>query len=222
MYEDKSSEYYSHVRSEILPLLPPHCERILEIGCGRGDTLLWLKNTQESCAWIGGVELFPDSGSIAASRLDWFCGGNIEVLDLNLDAGSIDLILCLDVLEHLVDPWDVVAKLHKLLKPGGHLIASIPNIRYYSASFGLFFKGQWRYQQEGILDKTHLRFFTKETAIGLVESSGLKHDLVIGKGLEKGRKARWINFLSLGLFRPFFEFQYLIRVAKPIEHRSVT
>lgn len=222
MYEDKNSDYYSHVRREILPLLPSNCERILEIGCGRGDTLLWLKDTQKNCAWIGGVELFPDSGSIAATRLDWFCGGSIETLDLALEAESIDLILCLDVLEHLVDPWKSVAKLQSLLKPGGHLIGSIPNVRYYSASFALFFKGQWRYQQEGILDKTHLRFFTKETAIALLESSGLKHDLLIGKGLEKGRKARWINFLTLGLFRPFFEFQYLIRVAKSAQSPSAT
>lgn len=214
MYEDKGAQYYSHVRREIAPLIPKRCERVLEIGCGQGDTLLWLKDTQPNCQWIGGVELFPDSGKIAQERLDWFSAGNIEALDLPIEKGSLDLILCLDVLEHLVDPWAVIHKLHTLLKPGGSILASIPNIRFFSASLGLVVFGNWRYEQEGILDRTHLRFFTKKTAIELMQTSGLYCDQVIGRGLEKGRKARWLNLLTLGLFRPFFEFQYLIRVTQ--------
>lgn len=214
MYEDKGAQYYSHVRREIAPLIPEQCERVLEIGCGQGDTLLWLKNSQKNCQWVGGVELFPDSGKIAQQRLDWFCAGNIEELSLPIEKASLDLILCLDVLEHLVDPWKVVAQLDALLKPGGSIVASIPNIRFFRASLGLVVCGNWRYEQEGILDRTHLRFFTKKTAIELMQSSGLYCDRIIGGGLEKGRKARWLNFLTLGLLRPFFEFQYLIRVIK--------
>jgi 2-polyprenyl-3-methyl-5-hydroxy-6-metoxy-1,4-benzoquinol methylase len=214
MYEDKGMQYYSHVRHEIAPLIPANCERILEIGCGQGDTLLWLKNTQPHCQWLGGVELFPDPGRIAQERLDWFCAGNIETLDLPIEKGSLDLILCLDVLEHLVDPWAVVAKLHTFLKPGGAIVASIPNVRFFRASLDLVVFGNWQYTQEGILDKTHLRFFTKKTAIDLMQSSGLHCDQMIGKGLEKGRKARWLNFLTCGLLQPFFEFQYLIRVTQ--------
>ena len=212
MRDEKNGQYYSHVRSEILPLLPEHCERVLEIGCGSGETLLWLKTQKPDCQWLAGVELFAQSGSLGAPRLDWFCAGNIETLELDIAPASLDLILCLDVLEHLVDPWKTVGKLHHLLKPQGHIIASIPNIRYYSASLGLVLKGNWDYQKEGILDSTHLRFFTKKTATALMQSSGLSIDMVIGKGLEKGRKARWLNLLTLGIFRPFFEFQYLIRV----------
>jgi len=212
MHDEKPFSYYSHIRSEILPLLPEHCERVLEIGCGSGETLLWLKNQKPDCQWLGGVELSGPSGALAASRLDWFCPGNIETLDLDIPSGSLDLILCLDVLEHLVDPWTLVGKLHRLLTPGGHIIASLPNIRHFTASLGLVLKGDWDYRKEGILDSTHLRFFTKKTAIALMESSGLTMDRVIGKGLEKGRKARWFNMFTLGFFRPFFEFQYLIRV----------
>lgn len=212
MHDDKNGQYYSHIRSEILPLLPQHCERVLEVGCGSGETLLWLKAQKPDCQWLGGVELFAQSGALAQPRLDWFCAGNIEQLDLDIPPGSLDVILCLDVLEHLIDPWRVIAKLHQLLKPEGHIIASIPNIRYYSASLDLVIRGNWNYQKEGILDSTHLRFFTKKTAIALMQSSGLKMDAIIGKGLEKGRKARWLNYLTLGTFRPFFEFQYLIRV----------
>lgn len=212
MYDEKSVQYYSHIRREVLPLLPESCKKVLEIGCGKGDTLVWIKSLREDCEWIGGVELFEDSAKIAASQLDWCVSGNIEEIDLGIEESSIDLILCLDVLEHLVDPWTLVARLNKLLKPGGHMISSIPNVRFFSAAFPLVFMGDWAYQNEGILDKTHLRFFTKKTAISLMETSGMKLDMVIGKGLEKGRKARLVNFITLGLFRPFLEFQYLIRV----------
>jgi 2-polyprenyl-3-methyl-5-hydroxy-6-metoxy-1,4-benzoquinol methylase len=133
-------------------------------------------------------------------------------MELDIEESSLDLILCLDVLEHLVDPWTMVERLNKLLKPGGHMIASIPNVRFFRTALPLVFMGDWAYQNEGILDKTHLRFFTKKTAISLMETSGMKLDMVIGKGLEKGKKARLINFITLGLFRPFLEFQYLIRV----------
>jgi 2-polyprenyl-3-methyl-5-hydroxy-6-metoxy-1,4-benzoquinol methylase len=214
MYEDKGEQYYSHVRREVAPLIPQQCQRVLEIGCGQGDTLVWLKDSQANCQWIGGVELFPESAKIAQQRLDWFCVGNIEGMDLPIEKASLDLILCLDVLEHLVDPWNVVARLDALLKPGGAIVVSIPNIRYFKASLGLVVFGNWRYEQEGTLDRTHLRFFTKKTAIELMQSSGLHCDRIIGGGLEKGRKARWLNFLTLGLLRPFFEFQYLIRVIK--------
>jgi 2-polyprenyl-3-methyl-5-hydroxy-6-metoxy-1,4-benzoquinol methylase len=212
MYDEKNGEYYRHIRREVLPLLPKNCKKVLEVGCGQGDTLVWVKSIREDCEWIGGVELFEDSAKIAASQLDWSIKGSIEEIDLDIEESSIDLILCLDVLEHLVDPWGVVARLNKLLKPDGHMISSIPNVRFFSAVFPLVFMGNWAYQKEGILDKTHLRFFTKKTAISLMESSGMKLDIVIGKGLEKGRKARILNFITLGLFRPFLEFQYLIRV----------
>jgi 2-polyprenyl-3-methyl-5-hydroxy-6-metoxy-1,4-benzoquinol methylase len=214
MYEDKEAQYYKHVRREILPLLPARCERVLEVGCGQGDTLIWIKKTQSVCQWIGGVELFAQSAAVAKQHLDWFSAGNIELLELPIEKQSLDVILCLDVLEHLVDPWRVVARLHEYLKPGGVIIASIPNVRYFKVSLGLFFKGTWRYEQEGILDRTHLRFFTKQTAIELMQSSGLQCDAVIGKGVERGRKAYLPNLLTLGLLRPFFEFQYLIRVVK--------
>jgi 2-polyprenyl-3-methyl-5-hydroxy-6-metoxy-1,4-benzoquinol methylase len=209
MQEKKDTNYYSCIRREILPLLPADCERILEIGCGKGNTLRWLKDERTDSKWLGGVDMFTHSDT---QFLDYFRVGNIETLDLQLEPCSIDVILCLDVLEHLVDPWKTVANLQRYLKPGGSLIASIPNIRYFKASLPLLFLGRWRYEAEGILDITHLRFFTKESALALMQSSNLQLTGCIATGLERGRKAWWLNLATFGTCRPLLEFQYLIRV----------
>lgn len=209
-YQDKAFDYFALVRREILPLLPEHSDRIFEVGCGAANTLAYLKSSGR-CNWAGGLELFHDAAEAARSKIDLVLEGNIEAMDLPLEESSLDVILCLDVLEHLVDPWTVVGRLHKLLKPGGMLLCSIPNIRYYRVSLALLLFGRWRYTPSGILDKTHLRFFTRQTAIDLVASSGLVIDRVETTGLEKGRRERLYNRATLGMFKPFFDWQYLIR-----------
>jgi 2-polyprenyl-3-methyl-5-hydroxy-6-metoxy-1,4-benzoquinol methylase len=140
--------------------------------------------------------------------------GSIEKVDLPFEENTIDVILCLDVLEHLVDPWAVVSRLHTLLKPGGMLICSIPNVRNFRVVLPLLLLGRWRYREYGILDKTHLRFFTKKSAIALVGCSGLVVDMVRSTGLEKWSKDTIANLLSLTVFRSLFEYQYLIRAIK--------
>jgi hypothetical protein len=105
----------------------------------------------------------------------------------------------------------LIQRLHRLLSPGGVLVTSIPNVRHYSVSFPLFFGGRWEYTAAGILDRTHLRFYTKQSAIRLVESSGLK---VVEVGSNIGPKLQIGNRLTLGLFRAFLETQYLIKAQR--------
>lgn len=213
-YQEKTLDYFENVRREVLPLLPNHVDRIFEVGCGAGGTLSFLKSSGR-CDWAGGVELFHDAAETAKGKVDLVLEGGIETINLPFEENSMDVILCLDVLEHLVDPWGVIRQLHALLKPGGVLICSIPNVRNFRVVLPLLFLGRWQYSREGILDKTHLRFFTKESAIELIECSGLVVDMVGSTGLEKWNKPAAItNLLSLSIFRPFFEFQYLIRAIK--------
>ena len=129
-YSSKTEDYFTHARREILPLLPSHSTRALEVGCGAGHTLSLLKE-QGLCDWVCGIEISPAAAEQAALRLDQVVQGNIEVMKLPVEPGSIDLLLCLDVLEHLVDPWETLRRLTTLLSPNGVLVASIPNVRYY-------------------------------------------------------------------------------------------
>ncbi len=215
-YLSKSNGYFNNVRREVLPLIPKNVDRIFEVGCGSGNTLSFLKESGV-CNWVGGIELFEGAAKLATNNIDLVIEGSIDDTELPFSINSIDVILCLDVLEHLVDPWNVIKRMHVLLKPGGVLICSIPNVQHYSASIPLFFLGKWNYSDHGILDKTHLRFFTRKSAVELVTSSGLFVDSVSSTGLEKWSKAGVANMLSLHIFRRLFEFQYLIRAIKPVD-----
>lgn len=212
-YGDKDEGYFGWVRYDALSLVPEHASRVLEIGCGTGNTLAWLK-ANKRCTWVGGVELVHEAANKARSKLDAIYEGDVEVLDLPIEAESLDAILCLDTLEHMVDPWRVVQRMHTLLKPGGVLIVSIPNVRNFRVVLPLLLRGRWEYTDEGLLDRTHLRFFVRDTAIRLVQCSGLIVDVVRAK-IPLGRKARIVNALTLSRLKPFFELQYLIRARRP-------
>lgn len=221
MTEGLARGYYDNVRADILPLLDVGAERILEIGCGSGATLAYLKE-QGLCQWVGGVEPVAAAARIARQRTDFFLEGHIETLSLALPPGSIDVILCLDVLEHLVDPWSVLQKLYPFLKPGGALIASIPNIRFYKILVDLVFRGKFEYADAGILDRTHLRFFTRASAVSLIESCGLRIETIRGTGLESGKGRTRANRLTFGLLEDIYVLQYLLRGRKPEPSRMAS
>lgn len=210
-YQEKNSNYFANARTDILPMLPKQADRVLEIGCGDGSTLLWARE-QLNSSWTGGVELFEDAAEKAKSKVDWIAQGNIESINLPFEAGSIDLILCLDVLEHLWDPWTVVGHLSQLIKPGGVLVASIPNMLHHSVMLPLILRGRFDYRDEGVLDRTHIRFFTKATAVELFESGGLVVNKIINARM--GSRSRLLNMMSCGFIKTVFEAQYLISAQK--------
>lgn len=210
LYAEKANTYFDRVRSEILPLLPAGgVGRVLEVGCGRGDTLAYLQ-ANDRCRWTCGVELFPQAAAIARGRLDEVYEGNIEQMELPIAPTSLDVVLCLDVLEHLIDPWTTASRLATLLKPGGVLIASIPNVRNVRVVLPLLFRGRWDYASFGLMDRTHLRFFTEHSAVELLRQAGLRVDAVRTSGLQSFPK-RAALLLSAGLLEPLLVFQYLIR-----------
>ena len=171
-----ANRYFSTARDEIFPHLPDKITRLLDLGCGTGATVAAIKDLAgQTPFWAGGVELDPSAAASAATVMDRIWAGDAEAdaFDQEIEAGSLDVILCLDVLEHLADPWAMVRRLSPLLKPGGRLIVSLPNIRHYKFIVGLLFRGDFHYRDAGLLDRTHLRFFVRQTAIELVTTGGL-------------------------------------------------
>ena len=91
-----------------------------------------------------------------------------------LDDTIFDVVVMNDVLEHLVDPWAVLRSLHRVLTAGGSVVASIPNIRYFPVLKKYIMKGQWQYRDDGVMDRTHLRFFTQRSIMDLFMSTNYK------------------------------------------------
>jgi len=215
------STYYERVRTDIAQLLPDSVSRMLEIGCGTGNTSAWIKS--KTGCWTAGVELFPTVGREAEQKLDSVLIGDIQTVPLPFKVGSFDLILCLDVLEHLRDPWTVVEKLTALLSPEGCIITSLPNVRYFSVTLPLLLKGRFDYAVSGLLDKTHLRFFVRDTAISLMESAGLHVDRIVKNISPRSR----VIYPFVGSFREMLVFQYVMRArlrpltTKPFESINV-
>jgi SAM-dependent methyltransferase len=215
LYNGKSSDYFSLARTEIEPLLPSNTARALEIGCGSGGTMRWLRGCR-TVQYAVGIELEPHQAALAAEAFNLVLTGNAETLDI--PSGGFDLIIILDVLEHLVGPWAMVRRLHSALNMGGVIIASIPNVGHYSVAIPLL-RGKWEYEDAGLLDRTHLRFFTKRTAFDLVTRPGLvieKSDRVWHPISWLGwapKQVRWYVNKLLALVIPdhLMTYQFLIR-----------
>jgi 2-polyprenyl-3-methyl-5-hydroxy-6-metoxy-1,4-benzoquinol methylase len=213
-YSAKEESYFSNVREEILPMIPPTFSRIFELGCGDGSTLNFVRSKFPNAKYFAGIDIEEKAIAKARQRLDFALCANIENIELPNEISGMDVILCLDVLEHLVDPWNIVKRLHDRLSDSGVIVASIPNIRYFRASLPLVFAGKWELQDAGVMDRTHLRFFVKKTAIELMTCSGLYLHGIQPTGLGRGRKARTINTFTGGLFEQFLALQYVVRVGK--------
>ncbi len=174
----KQNTYYSFARNEVVDAIVSDsipAKRILEIGCAEGATAKRLKELL-SVEYYVGVEISEEAAGIAKQHLDKVIAGNIEKMDMAKDCGlkqrDFDLVLALDVLEHLYNPWDVLATFSDYLKPGGHVVASIPNIQNISIIKDLI-NGKWKYEDAGILDVTHLRFFTLHEIERMFSGAGL-------------------------------------------------
>jgi len=217
LYAEKTVEYFARARTEIAPLLPKNPAqplRVLEIGCSEGHTLEWLKKAGHS-NWTAGVEPYAELRA-SPGAVDQFFKLDIEKTLPGLPPASVDLILCLDVLEHLVNPWDTLRRLDALLKPGGSWIISVPNIRNYHILVDLAFKGRFNYSESGILDRTHLRFFTRDSAIELVESAGARVTQILGT--ETGRwQKRLLAALGLG---DLLAKQFILKAEKRLDASS--
>ncbi|MBI3541773.1 MAG: class I SAM-dependent methyltransferase, partial [Deltaproteobacteria bacterium] len=167
-----ATDYYSQPRAEMLEFVPEGAASVLDVGCGDGAFGASLKARGVASVW--GVELNPKAARAATARLDRVFEGGIEATLTQLPDGRFDCITMNDVLEHLVDPYALLAAIKAKLAPGGVLVASIPNVRYLYNLWNLVVRRQWRYEDAGVLDRTHLRFFTKSSIEEMFDEQGFE------------------------------------------------
>ncbi len=207
LYSDKPSDYFKLIRKEIIDLIPPNTKRILDIGCGEGNTAYEAKIFLNA-DYVAGIELNEQACAIAKEKLDKIVCGNIEIIELPFDPNFFDCIICADVLEHLVNPWDVLIKLKRYLSEDGVLIASIPNLQYIVPVIRILLN-KFEYEDYGILDRSHLRFFTLHTIQKMFSDSGYEI-IKIAYNRNKSLKMKIFNLMTIGLLKKFSIFQFLI------------
>jgi 2-polyprenyl-3-methyl-5-hydroxy-6-metoxy-1,4-benzoquinol methylase len=157
----------------LLEMITPAPTRVLDLGCFCGGTGRWLKR-QFPGAQVIGIECLAPAAARARESYDRVIEAPIEAVNFEAEGlmpGSMDAIVAADVLEHLVNPWVVLQRLRPLLTAKGALYVSLPNVRNLNVLVSLA-SGKWRYAGSGILDVSHLRFFTRAQAIEMLTETG--------------------------------------------------
>lgn len=175
---NRPERYYGLNRDEMLKYIPDSVSTILDVGCGEGVFGALCKERRKTEVW--GVELVKEIAATASKKLDKTLVGNIEFDNIELPDRYFDCIVFNDSLEHLQYPWIVLEKIKKHLKPGGCVLASIPNIRYYEIVKKFLFLNEWEYENCGVMDKTHFRFFTIKSIRKMFEKCGYQIELLEG------------------------------------------
>lgn len=215
-----SDWYRGSERPEMLALIPARRSTVLEVGCGEGRFAASIPGVTET--W--GVE--PDAGAaaIAGRRLSHVLQSTFDAAKEKLPQAYFDVIVCNDVIEHLVDHDQFLEDAKVLLATGGVLVASIPNVRHYLNLFELLVARDWEYREAGILDRTHLRFFTARSLRRTLRQHGYRIDLF--RGINGGIRVRWSKWglmtalfgylmiaLSLGRSRDIIHPQFAVRAS---------
>ncbi len=218
-YREKPGYYFRFTRTDLLDLLPKTTsfESVLEVGAGGGNSLLYLKQ-QNIAKKVTGIELFDLPGTHQRdNNIDRFLIANIEQLPANTFTQEFDVIICGDVLEHLVDPWTVRDKLTGWLKPGGFFLASIPNVREFKTVLKILLRGTFTYEQGGVMDKTHLRFFGKKNIVELLNTDQLHIEKIVSNlayPVAETKTRAGINKISFKLLEQFLTKQYFVLSVK--------
>lgn len=230
IYTGEKSGYYHISRPELFELVSPDVKRVLEIGCASG--LLGGSIKKEYGAYVAGIELVPEIAEEAGQRLDMVINGDCEELDFTsiFGADRFDCVILGDVIEHLREPQKFLMKLRPILTDDANIIGSIPNVQNISVISDLA-KGNWTYMDYGILDRTHLRFFTRNEIRKMFTLAGFEittikenFDCSYHRWVNQGKPGQFKSgFLTLGPLpeeeiKDFFVIQYLIKAAakKPL------
>lgn len=214
-------DYFSHPRPEVRALVPVTARFIVDVGCGAGALGAAIKAERPGVA-VRGIELNEGAAARARRVLDDVVVGSGDG-EMPASWPAPDCVIFADVLEHMVDPWTALARWGPRLRPGGCVVVSLPNVAHASVQKALW-RGRWDYEKEGLLDRTHLRFFTRATALEMLAGAGFEVEVMVRAIRGGGRLTRLGIQRGLGLeargravsgwllrILDWYSFQFLLR-----------
>jgi 2-polyprenyl-3-methyl-5-hydroxy-6-metoxy-1,4-benzoquinol methylase len=207
--DPKGGGYYANAREDLVAELPRPLGRVLDVGCGEGAVGRQL--LAEGATAVTGIEVNERAAARAREMFDEVGVGPVEQILPTL-TGPWDTICCYDVLEHLVDPGEVLTALREAAAPGAHLHVSVPNARHISLLVDLIVRGTFGYTDWGHRDSTHLRWFTRRDIIGATEAAGWR---VIGTNHPALHRARLLDTLTRGRSTEFLVGQWYLLAKRP-------
>lgn len=196
-----NTNYYNRsFRQEMFKYIPKETKKILEVGCSEGLFLSYVKENTSAEIW--GIEMNENAAEKASKVAHKVFSGDFNQVYDKLPQNYFDCIVFNDVIEHFDNPWQALINTKQLLSETGVIVSSIPNFRYIGNLTEIISTADFKYKEEGgILDKTHLRFFTSKSIYRLFEECG--YTLIKQEGLRpcQSWKEKLLIFLSLGFFR---------------------
>jgi 2-polyprenyl-3-methyl-5-hydroxy-6-metoxy-1,4-benzoquinol methylase len=176
----KSTPMHDAFNADLLRLIPTDIARAIEVGCSSGALAKAYREINPACEYVG-IEIDPDYAEVASRHCTNVVVGNIEHLDDHalIKFGAPDCWIFGDVIEHLYDPWSILRRVRSLLAEDGSVVACIPNAQHWSMQARLN-GGDLTYEDSGLMDRTHIRWFTRATIGALFHSCGF--EIVEGGG----------------------------------------
>lgn len=213
-----ATKYWTQPRPEMVKFIPERRARVLEIGCAEGNFLMALDGAKET--W--GIEPSP-SAKVAEGRLNRVFEATFDEAESQLPLSYFDVVVCNDVIEHMRDHDKFFDSIVKYMAPGGVLVGSIPNVRYYNNMFQMLLEKDWHYTDSGILDRTHMRYFTEKS----LKTCMTRHGFTLNKfeglkvspnmGSSRGKIyyffSRFLIAATLGYFSDIQYLQFAFQVS---------
>jgi len=213
-YDLKPPGYYENLRTDMMVFIPDGIRKTLEFGCGTGAFSHELKREYGTETWA--VEINQEAAKRASGVIDRVINKDALEALKDLPDNYFDYVLFFDVLEHLVNPYELLLKLKAKLSHDGAIVCSIPNVRYYRVFASYVFKGDWNYKDHGVMDKTHLRFFTKKSIENMFAKLGYEIMKIQGMHSTSSRTYKILNTLLLKRLSDLRYKHYAV-VARPMK-----
>jgi len=206
MINDKAEQAYGHTRAEMAQFLPNEYSKVLEVGCNIGNFRQYADKSTEY--W--GIEPLEQAAEIAKTKMDKVLVGFYDKVANDIPDNYFDLVIANDIIEHMEQPWDFLKSIKRKMNERASLVLSIPNVRHYENLKELLFEKDWKYVDAGILDITHLRFFTKKSMIRLLDENKFEIKKMEGINPLRVRKMcspiYWLLRFFLGSDIKFLQF----------------